>query len=220
MELVNKIYRDINGSLFYFIGVGISIITIITSVALYTTGGGSYSILTNFVSDLGATSAPNNAFIAFNIGLILNSIISPFGTLFLAFLFLKNDIKLKWIVWLWVLVNIISSIATFLVALFPEDTMLGPHIVAAIITFFFGMISYIIYGILTIIMERINNIHSLLGFLLAALSIIFMSSWVLRIELSLITLLEWLVMFGGWGFGLYLGIMCLKLKKRLNFRFI
>jgi hypothetical membrane protein len=158
-------------------------------------------------------SAPNNAFIAFNTGLILNSVISPFGTSFLAYLFLKNGIRKKWIVWLWVTVNIISSIATFLVALFPEDTMLGPHIVAAIITFFFGMVSYIIYGILALITERINNFHSLFGFLLATLSIVFMLSWVLRIELSLITLLEWFVMFGGWAFGLYLGILCLKLKK-------
>ncbi len=214
MELINNIYRKINGSLFYFIGVCISIITIITSVALYTAGGASYSIFTNFVSDLGATSAPNNAFIAFNIGLVLNSLISPFGTLFLAYLFLNNNVSKNWIVWFWVLVNIISSIATFLVALFPEDTMLGPHIVAAIITFFFGMLSYIIYSILAIITDRINNIHSLFGFLLAALSIIFMLSWVLRIELSLITLLEWAVLFAGWAFGIYLGIICLKLKKK------
>ncbi|MFX0023462.1 MAG: DUF998 domain-containing protein [Candidatus Hermodarchaeota archaeon] len=213
MELINKMFRDINGSLFYFIGVSISIITIITSVALYTASGASYSILTNFVSDLGAISAPNNAFIAFNIGLILNSIVSPFGTLFLAFLFINNNIKQKWIVWLWVLVNIISSLATFFVALFPEDTMLGPHIVVAIITFFFGMLSNVIYGILITFTERISNIHCIPGFLLAALSIIFMLSWVLRFELLVITLLEWMVLFGGWAFGIYLGVICLKLKK-------
>lgn len=212
MEKINKFYMGFNGGFFYFIGVAISIISIVISIVLYTAGGAPYSIFNNFVSDLGASIAPNNAFIAFNTGLILNSIISPFGTMFLAKLFLNNEIKQKWIVWFWFLINIISALSTFLVAVFPEDTMLGPHVVAAIITFFFGMMSYVIYGTITIKIQKLSIYHSILGFLLALISFVFLFSWVFRLTISMITLLEWIVLFGGWAFGIYLGVMCLKLK--------
>jgi hypothetical membrane protein len=216
MERINKFYYKVNGSIFYFIGVAISIISIVTSIILYTAGGASYSILANFVSDLGATTAPNNAFIAFNMGLIINSIISPFGTLFLALFFLDNDNIKKWIVWFWILINIISSIATFLVALFPEDIMIGPHIVAAIITFFFGMLSYVIYGFIVIFAEKIGKYHSIPGFSLAVISIIFILSWVFRINISIITVLEWIVLFSGWAFGINLGIISLKYRRDIK----
>ena len=212
MERIDKFYQSINGSIFYFVGVAISIISIITSIIMYTAGGATYSILNNFVSDLGATIAPNYAFIAFNTGLILNSIISPFGTLFLALVFLNNDIKQKTIVWFWFFINIISAIATFLVAIFPEDIMIVPHVIAAIITFFFGMMSYVIYGIIIILIEKLAKYHSILGFLLALVSFIFIFSWVFRFNVSIITLLEWIVLFGGWAFGIYLGVLSLKLK--------
>lgn len=212
MERIDKFYQSINGSIFYFIGVVISIISIVTSIIMYTAGGATYSILNNFVSDLGSTIAPNNAFIAFNAGLILNSIISPFGALFLALLFLNNDIKQKWIVWFWFFINIISAIATFLVAIFPEDIMIGSHVIAAIITFFFGMMSYVTYGIIIILIEKLAKYHSILGFLLALISFIFIFSWVFRFNISVITLLEWIVLFGGWAFGIYLGVISLKLK--------
>jgi hypothetical membrane protein len=201
-----------NGGFFYFIGVAISIISIVISIVLYTAGGFTFSILINFVSDLGAT-IPNNAFIAFNTGLILNSIISPFGTLFLTLLFLKNDIKQNWIVWFWFYTNIISAITTFLVALFPEDTMIGPHVVAAIITFFFGMMSYVIFGIITIKIQKLSIYHSIPEFLLALISFVFMFSWVFRLTTYVIIFLEWIVLFGGWAFGIYLGVICLKLKE-------
>jgi hypothetical membrane protein len=196
------------------VGVIISIITVVISIVLYTIGGATFSILTNFVSDLGATNAPNNAFIAFNTGLILNSIVSPFGTLFLTLIFLNNNITQKWIVWFWFSTNVISAIATFLVALFPENAMIAPHVVAAIITFFFGMLSYIIYGIITLKIQNLGKYHSISGFLLASINFVFMFSWVFRLTISVITMLEWIVLFGGWAFGIYLGLMCLKLKEK------
>jgi hypothetical membrane protein len=214
MEKINRFCLSTNGCIFYFIGVGISIISIVVSIVLYTSGGASYNILSNFISDLGATNAPNNAFISFNSGLILNSIVSPFGTLFLALTFLNKNIKQKWIIWFWFLTNIISAIATFLVALFPEDIMIGPHVLAAMITFFFGMMSYFIYGVITLLIKNLANYHSIPGFLLASISFIFMFSWVFRFTISIITLLEWIVLFGGWAFGIYLGVMCLKLKEK------
>ncbi|MFX1389280.1 MAG: hypothetical protein ACFE9Z_04360 [Promethearchaeota archaeon] len=210
MERIQEFYNKINGSYFLFIRVAISILTIVIAVALYTAGSASYGILTNFISDLGATSAPNGAFIAFSSGLILNSLVSPFGSLYLFIFFQKKEIKNKWVIWLWFLIDIISIIAGFFVAIFPEDTMLSPHLVAALIIFFFGMLSNFFYGILIFLTKKIANYHSIPGFILAIISITFMMSWIFVNNLSLITLLEWLVLFGGWIFGIYLGILTLK----------
>jgi hypothetical membrane protein len=210
MERINELYNRINGSYFLFIGVAISILTIVISVALYTASGAPYGILTNFISDLGAISAPNGAFIAFSTGLILNSFISPFGSIYLFIFFQKKEIKNKLVIWLWFLIDMISIIAGFFVAIFPEDTMLGPHLVAALIIFFFGMLSNLFYGILIILTKKIANYHSIPGFILAIINIAFMMSWVFVDNLSFITLLEWLVLFGGWIFGIYLGILTLK----------
>ena len=212
MENIKLFYEKINGSYFFFVGVAISIVSIIISIALYIAGGAPFSILTNFVSDLGATMAPNNAYIAFNTGLILNGILSPFGALFLFLYFKNKEIKQKGIIQFWFLANVISAITTFLVALFPEDTMLGPHAVAAIITFTFGMVSYCIYGVIIILIDNIAKYHSIPGFTLAAINIVFMLLWVSNVHISIITLFEWLVLFGGWGFGIYLGIFALIAK--------
>lgn len=216
MQNIKFFYEKVNGSYFFFIGVAISMISIIISIVLYITGGAPFSILTNFVSDLGATTAPNNAFIAFNTGLILNSILSPFGALFLFIYFKNKDIEQKGIIQFWFLANLITSLTTFLVGLFPEDILLGPHAVAAIITFLFGMISYCIYGIIIILIDSIAKYHSIPGFALAAINIIFMLLWVSNVHISVITLFEWLVLFGGWGFGIYLGIFAFN-AKRSNF---
>jgi len=205
MEKIEKLYDKFNGSYFFFIGVIISIVTIVISVMLYTLGGASYSIFNNFISDLGAVSAPNNAFIAFNTGLIVNSLVSPFGALFLVAYFKKKNIRQNWMIWLWFSIEIISIIANFLVALFPEDTMSGPHTAAAINLFFFGMLSNIFYGILIILTNKVAKYHSIPGFILAIISFIFMMSWI-----SIITLFEWLVLFGGWIFGVYIGVFTLK----------
>jgi hypothetical membrane protein len=212
MENIKLFYEKVNGSYFFFVGVAISIVAIIISIALYIAGGAPFSILTNFVSDLGAISAPNNAFIAFNTGLILNSILSPFGALFLFLYFKNTDIKQKAIIQFWFITNIISAITTFLVALFPEDTLLGPHAVAAIITFIFGMVSYCIYGIIVILIDNIAKYHSIPGFVLAAINMVFMLLWVFSVPLFVITFFEWLVLFGGWGFGIYLGFFALNAK--------
>jgi hypothetical membrane protein len=210
MEKIDRFYRKFNGSYFFFISVAISIVSIVISIALYTAGGASYSILTNFISDLGAISAPNNAFIVFSIGLIVQSIIYPFGALFLVLYFQKKEVSQNWIIRLWFLIEIVSACATFLVALFPEDTMRIPHATAAAFIFFFGMLSNLFYGILVVLAKKISKFHSIPGFVMAVISIIFMLSWILVDNISVITVCEWLVLFGGWFFSIYIGFLTLK----------
>ncbi|MFX1328290.1 MAG: DUF998 domain-containing protein [Promethearchaeota archaeon] len=212
MEKIESFYNKFNGSYFFFIGVAISIISIIIAIVLYNTGGYTFNILTNYVSDLGATNAPNNAFIAFNIGLIINGSISPFGTLFLVLFFKNQSIKQKWIIWLWFLTNIISALATLLVGLFPEDIMLWAHNFTAFITFASLMFYYLIYGIIVILVDNVSKYHSIPGFILVLVNVIFMISYVFGINESLSTFFEWMVLFGGWAFGTYLGIFSLKVK--------
>ncbi|UCC19225.1 MAG: DUF998 domain-containing protein [Promethearchaeota archaeon] len=212
IEKIEIFYTRVKGSYFFFIGVAISIISIIISIVLYTAGGATYSILTNYVSDLGATTAPNNASIAFNMGLIINSILSPFGSFFLVIIFQNKGIKQNWIIWLWFSANIISTIATFFVAIFPEDTMLLPHNFAAFVTFAFLMLYNLIYGVIALLADKIAAYHSIPAFVLVLINIIFMISYASNLYEPVVTVLEWMVLFGGWAFGLYLGFFTLKAR--------
>ncbi|MFX0106162.1 MAG: DUF998 domain-containing protein [Candidatus Hodarchaeota archaeon] len=212
MKKIEIFYKKVNGGIFYFVGVAVSIVSIIISVALYVSGGASYSILNNYVSDLGRINSPNNAFIAFNTGLIISSIISPFGAIFL-FLFLQTkDPTQKRIILYWLLVNIIYSITTFLVGLFPEDTMKWQHASAALATFITGFLSYLLYGIIALRADNIARYHSIPGFIVALISIVFLIVFFSNVNESISTFFEWMILFGGWGFGIYLGIFCLKAK--------
>jgi len=212
MEKIENFYTRVRGSYFFFIGVAISMTSIIISIALYTAGGAPYGILTNYVSDLGATNAPNNAFLAFNTGLIINSILSPFGTMFLVLIFQNKDIKQKWIIWFWFTANIISTIATFFVAIFPEDTMLLPHNFAAFVTFAFLMLYNFTYGVIALLADKIAKYHSIPAFILVLINIIFMISYASNVIEPIVTSLEWMVLFGGWSFGIYLGVFTLKAR--------
>lgn len=207
---MENFYEKVNGGYFFFIGVAISMISIVISVALYTAGGANYSIFTNYVSDLGAINTPNNAFIAFNTGLILNGILSPFGTLFLVFFFQNKDIIQKRIIRFWFLTSIISAISTFLVALFPEDIMLWPHNFFAFITFASIMLYNLIYGIIALLADKIAKYHSIPGFTFVIINISFMITYISNVYEPIVTFLEWMILFGGWAVGIYFGIFSLK----------
>ena len=212
MDKMENFYEKVNGGYFFFIGVAISIVTIVVSIVLYTAGGATYSIFTNTVSDLGAINSPNNAFIAFNTGLILNGILSPFGTLFLVFFFQNKGIIKKRIIRLWFITSIISAISTFLVALFPEDTMLWPHNFAAFITFASLMLYNLIFGIIALRADKIAKYNSIPGFTLVIISMTFMITYASNVYEPIVTFLEWMILFGGWAVGIYLGIFCLKAR--------
>ena len=213
MKKIEIFYSRVEGSYFFFIGVAISIISIIISITLYTAGGATYNIFTNYVSDLGATNAPNNASIAFNMGLIVNSILSPFGNMCLVLIFQKKDLKQNWIIWFWFSTNLISTIATFFVAIFPEDTMLLPHNFAAFVTFAFLMLYNLIYCVIALLAGKIAKYHSIPAFTLVLINIVFMISYASNVYEPIVTFLEWMVLFGGWAFGIYLGLFTLKARK-------
>lgn len=211
MDRLENFYKKVNGGYFYFIGVATSIVSIVISIVLYTAGGAAYSIFTNYISDLGALNAPNNAYLAFSAGLIINSAISPFGWLFLVIFFQNKDSRQKKTIQYWFIANIITTIGSFMVAILPQDLVLIPHVIAAFAVFIFGMLSYLIFGIIILRTDKIANYHSIPGFFLAAISIIFMMSWVFNNE-SIMRFFEWLVLFGGWAFGIYLGFFSLKAR--------
>jgi len=207
---MESLYKKMNGGYFFFIGVAVSIVSIVISVALYTASGENYSIFTNYVSDLGAINTPNNAFIAFNTGLILNGVLSPFGTLFLVFFFQNKNIVQKRIIRFWLLTSIISAISTSLVAFFPEDIMILPHNFFAFITFAFIMLYNLIYGIIALLADKIAKYHSIPGFTFVIINITFMITYISNVYEPIVTFFEWMILFGGWAVGIYLGIFSLK----------
>jgi len=89
----------------------------------------------------------------------------------------------------------ISAVATLLVGIFPEDTMLWAHNFTAFITFASLMFYNLIYGIITILVEKVSKYHSIPGFILVLVNIFFMISYVFGRNESISTFFEWMVLF-------------------------
>ncbi len=211
MERVDKFFEKINGSFIIFFGLAFGIATIILSVVAYTSTGTSYSIFTHYISDLGAVSAPNNAYVVFNTGTIVGAFISPFITLFL-FSFLRRKGTDKKLIVLWLMSDILSIIGSLLAGMFPEDTAYGMHLVGAFLVFFYGMMSKGLFGYAAIINLDISNRHGFPGFLAGTINTILMIVFLSNIDQSVVTFFEWMCLFSGWIFSLDIGIYALRTK--------
>lgn len=210
MEKIDKFYKKVNGSIFIFLGLALSVATIVISVALYTSTGTSYSIFTHYISDLGAIySAPNNAHIVFNVGTMIGSFISPFTSLFLLS-FLRKKGTDKKLIAVWFTCSVIVMIGSFMAGFFPEDSAYGMHFIGAFLVFFYGMMSHGFFGFAAITTPTISNKHGFPGLLVGTINTIFMFLFISNIGKSPIVFFEWICMFSGWIFSLDIGIYTLR----------
>jgi len=213
MEKIDTFYKKVNGSIFIFLGLALSVATIVISVALYTSTGTSYSIFTHYISDLGAVnSAPNNAHVVFNMGTMIGSFISPFTTLFLLS-FLRKKGTDKKLIAVWFTCNVISIIGSFMAGFFPEDVIYIMHFIGAFLVFFFGMMSHGFFGFAAITTPTINSKHGFPGLLVGTVNTIFMFLFISNVGLSAIVFFEWMSMFSAWIFSLDIGIYTLRTQK-------
>jgi len=210
MEKIDKFFDKVNGSLFIFLGLAISVMTIIISVALFTATGASYSIFTHYISDLGAVySAPNNAHVVFTFGMVLQSFVRPFTILFLLYFLRKKGTEKKMIT-IWFMCSVIAIIGTFLAGVFPEDTVYLMHFIGAFLVFFFGMMSHGFFGFAAITTPTIPNRHGFPGLLVGTVNTIFMLLFISNIGKTAIVFFEWMALFSGWIFSLDIGVYTLR----------
>ena len=212
MDKIEKFYNKINGSIFIFLGLAISVVTIIIAVALYTATGASYSIFTHYISDLGAVySAPNNAHVVFTIGMVLQALVQPFTALFL-FYFLRKKGTDKKLTNVWFACSVLAFIGTIMAGVFPEDSWKHYHFYGAFLVFFFGMMSHGFFGLAVIATPALTNRHAFPGLLVATINTIFMFLYISNVPQSAVTFFEWMALFSGWIFSLDVGIYTLRTK--------
>ena len=170
MEKLDKFYKKINGNYFGLISVFVAAISITVAQLLYIAVDPTFSITTNFISDLG--TGPNNSDVVFNIGMILTGIFFIPYFIYLGWYLQKKDKKMNLLI-KGMIAGLIASIGLILVGFFPLDPenlySYNMHIIAAGILFYGLLIMLLIYGISEYINPEIPNLLSILSFIAAIL---------------------------------------------------
>ena len=184
MEKLDRFYEKINGSYFGIIGFIISFISVLIAQMLYMAVDPSFSVTTNFISDLGA--GPNGSDIVFNTGMILYGIFNiPFYTYLGWYLSQKRDDNSLRI---GMIAGIIGSIGQILAGVFPFDPnnnfSYNMHIIAAGILFYAVLIMLLIYGISEYRNPNIPKVLSILAFISAILYGTFITSAIIQYLIS------------------------------------
>lgn len=180
MEKLDKFYKKINGNYFGLISVFIAAISITVAQLLYMAVDPTFSITTNFISDLG--TGPNGSDIVFSIAMILSGVlIMPFYVYIGWYLQKReNQNSLR----IGMIAGLIGSIGMMLVGVFPLNPndifSYNMHIIAAGILFYGVLSMLLIYGISEYRNPEISNLLSILAFITAGLYGAFMTSVIIQ----------------------------------------
>ena len=141
IESNEKIFGKLRGGIFAIltlIAVGFGIVLAL----FFYLPEDSYSILSNYISDLGA--GPTSSRIIFSIGMILGAIFMIFLVVYIS-KFLKEKEVRSQLIWGFKDAGLVAEIALLLIGIFPLDRALvyaySMHYLAAIIFFSFIAIS-------------------------------------------------------------------------------
>ena len=181
MEKLDRFYEKINGSYFGIAAFVISGIFLTISQMLYIAEDPSFSITTNFISDLGA--GPNGADIAFSIGVIISGVFYIPFYIFLGRYLQKKDNNLNLLI-KGMYGGLVSCIGFILVGVFPLDPdnklLYNLHIIAAGLYFYGLLIMLIIYGISEIKIATLPNILGIFAIISAILLGVFITSLIFQ----------------------------------------
>ncbi len=170
MEKLDKFYEKINGSYFGIIAFITAAISITAAQMLYLAIDPSFSISTNFISDLGA--GPNNSDIIFNIGMILTGVFLIPYFIYLGWYLKKKDKNLNLVI-KGMIAGLIASIGLVLIGFFPLDPnnlfSYNMHIITAGILFYGLLFMLLIYGFSEYIIPEVPISLSILSFVIAIL---------------------------------------------------
>jgi hypothetical membrane protein len=180
MDSNEKVFGKLRGGTFAFltlIAVGFGIF-----VALFFyLPEDSYSILTNYISDLGA--GPIGSRIVFSIGMIIGAIF-----LILLILFISNYLKEKeeksQLIWGFQNAGLVAEVGLILIGIFPLDQTIAfsysMHYLAAIIFFGFTAISNIYLGFIEFKNSDFSKIMAIISFLSGILSALFIGGFIIQ----------------------------------------
>lgn len=192
----NKIFEKVPGVFFGVFGIVLFFSSTFVALILYLSVDPNYSILHNWISNLGV--GPNNSSVVFNTGWVLSS-----GIILCFHVYEIRELKKKKGVHPTVLKFMIISNASltfgiFLVGFFPENHPVS-HNIAATFYFFGGLSFFLSYGILARNIKSIPNTHVAVALVLCGFYALYFSStlfppWFRDLGLT-ITSTEWLTLF-------------------------
>ncbi|MBN1801790.1 MAG: hypothetical protein JW891_09810 [Candidatus Lokiarchaeota archaeon] len=190
------IFEKVPGILFGVLGIFVFFFSTFMALYLYLSVDPNYSILHNWISNLGV--GPNNSSAVFNTGWVLSA-----GIILCFHVYEIRELKKRKgvhpiILKLMIISNASLTFGIFLVGFFPENQPVS-HNIAATFYFLGGLSFFLSYGILAWKIKSIPNTHVVVVFVLCFFYLLYFTStlfppWFLYLGLT-ITSTEWLTLF-------------------------
>jgi len=181
MDIFEKVFGKIKGAYFAFLTIIAVGFGIFVALIIYLPVDPSYSILSNYISDLGA--GPIGSRIVFSIGMILAGIFMIFLIIFIS-RYLKGKEEMSQLIWGFQAPGILAELGLILIGIFPLDRAIiyvySIHLLAAVIFFVFMAISNIYLGYIEYKNSEFSKIMALVSFVSGILSAIFIGGFIIQ----------------------------------------
>ena len=215
MEKIDQFYDRFNGGYFAIIAIIVSTIMSNISMTLYQSVDPTFSMSTNWVSDL--ATGPYG-YIAIIQAFIFSILMIPFFLYLARFLQRKGGNKL--LAWLIFTAGFFMSVGIFFCGVFPlkqPGVLNTEHVIAAFIYFYGALFFWILLGISEYINPEISKIQSIIAFVTAFFWILFVPAVILlllnpEINQNMVKSLQWLATIATSLSFLELGIYSLRAK--------
>jgi hypothetical membrane protein len=181
MNIFDKFYEKTKGGYFAFLTLLAVGFGIFVALFIYLPDDPSYSILSNYISDLGA--GPIGSRIVFGIGMVLGAIFMAFLILYIS-IYLKKKEEKSQLIWGFQTPGLIAEVGLILIGIFPldqADTLAYSfHFFGEVIFFGFIAISIIYFGFIEYKNSEFPKIHAIISFLTGIFSAIFIIGFVVQ----------------------------------------
>lgn len=181
MNIFDKFFDKIKGAYFAFLTLLAVGLGIIIALLIYLPVDPSYSILSNYISDLGA--GPFGSRVAFGVGMIIGAISLIFLILYIS-RYLKKKEERSQLIWGFQNTGLIAAVGLVLIGIFPldraDDFASSTHFLATLIYFGFTAISNIYLGYIEYKNSEFSKIMAIVTFLAGIFSAIFVFGFVIQ----------------------------------------
>jgi hypothetical membrane protein len=176
--MIESMFEKIKGAYFAFLALIATGFGLFGALFIYLPTNPSFSIFSNYISDLGA--GPISARIVFSFGMIFGAIFLIFLVLYIGRYLKKIELNSQF----YLLFGIIAQLGLIVIGLFPLDRLVSSsflaHSIAAVIFFSFTAISNLFLGYLEFKNENFPKIHAIFSLLTGIFSGIFAIGFILQ----------------------------------------
>jgi len=181
MNIFDKFFDKIKGAYFAFLTLIAIGLGIIIALLIYLPVDPSYSILSNYISDLGA--GPIGSRTTFGVGMIIGAISLIFLILYIS-MYLKKKEEKSQLIWGFQNTGLIAAVGLILIGIFPldraDDFAYSTHFLATVIYFSFTAISNNYLGYIEYKNSEFSKVMAIVTFLSGIFSAIFVFGFVIQ----------------------------------------